>query len=313
MIKYAASIAVRKALDTVEAIPFLRYHFPSKNPFESEVLSAHGVEWIEFQSAEESPPCNLTGWACRPPSAAGSVILLHGFRENSYNQWIVEAAERFAGNLNLAVVAPDFRSHGKSEKRIPSFGFAESLDASGALNWAESQSYPKPYLLHGGSLGAIAAQICAIRDPRVSGAFLKSSPASAGVALEKFLQFGGSAHTIPGQRQCLSAAFDAAYDYDVIHWGDVKSYPSNPDHRPRIFYATGEHEEYGYDDTRSSFAHWYPEEEAKPELPPAAAWGQSKWFRTAWGGYHNFGLDHYPEMQDDVDDFFRLCVLHHGQ
>jgi pimeloyl-ACP methyl ester carboxylesterase len=312
MITYIASAALETLLKLIELAPFLRYPFPSKNPFESEILSAHGVKWIEFQSAEESPPCNLTGWACRPPSPVGTVFLLHGFRENSYNQWIVEAAERFIGNLNLAVVAPDFRNHGKSEKRIPSFGFAESLDVSGAMNWAESQGYPKPYLLHGGSLGAIAAKICAIRDPRVSGAFLKASPASAGVALKNCIQINKTAVKIPGPPQMISAAINAAYSYDVVHWSDVKSYPSSPDHRPRVFYALGQFDEYGYDATRSSFDHWYQGEEVKPEVPPAAAWGQSKWFRTAWGAYHDFGLKEYPEMHTDVDDFFRLCVRHYN-
>jgi pimeloyl-ACP methyl ester carboxylesterase len=308
MITYIASAALKTLLEVIKRT--LPYHPPSRNPFESEILSAHGVRWIDFQSAEEKPPCNLTGWACRPASPVGTVFLLHGFRENSYNEWIVEPAERFVGNLNLAVVAPDFRYHGQSEKRPPSFGFVESLDVSGAMNWAEREGYPRPYLLHGGSLGAIAAQICAIRDHRVAGAFLKSSPASAGVALEKCIQLGGSAFTLPGQRQILSAAVNAAYSYDVIHWGDVKSYPSSPTHRPRVFYALGELEEYGYDATRSSFDHWYQGEDVKPEVPPAAAWGQSKWFRTAWGGGHPFGLAHYPEMYDDVDDFFRLCVRH---
>lgn len=44
------------------------------------------------------------------------------------------------------------------------------------------------------------------------------------------------------------------------------------------------------------------------EVPPAAAWGQAKWFRTAWEGKHDFGLDHYPEMHTDVDDFFKLVT-----
>ena len=311
MITDIASGALKTLLKIIKvAVP---WKFPSKNPFESEILSPHGVQWIAFQSAEEKPPCNLTGWACRPASPVGTVFLLHGFRENSYNQWIVEPAERFVGDLNLAVVAPDFRNHGKSEKRTPSLGFAESLDVSGAMNWAEREGYPRPYLLHGGSLGAMAAAICAIRDPRVTGAFLKSSPASPGVALEKFIQWCGSTY----QRQILSAAINKAYSYDVINWGDVKSYPSSPDHRPRVFYALGESEEYGYDATRRSFDHWYQGEDVKLDVPPAAAWGQSKWFCTArdtlWGSPadHAFGLEHYPKMYDDVDDFFRLCVRHY--
>jgi pimeloyl-ACP methyl ester carboxylesterase len=306
--KFIASGALDTLLKLIEVAPFLRYPFPTKNPFESEILSAYGVQWIGCQSAEEEPPCNLTGWACSPPSAKGTVFMLNGFREHSYNQWVVEAAERFVGNLDLAVVAIDFRNHGKSEKRIPSFGFAESLDVSGAMNWAESQGYPMPYLLHGGSLGAIAAQICAIRDPRVSGAFLKSSPASARVALENFAQVGGKALRIPVVPGLLIDAINKTYNYDVIKWGDVKSYPPSPAHRPRIFYALGQYDEYGYDATRSSFDHWYQGEKVESEKPPAAAWDQSKWFRTAWGGYHDFGLDHYPEMHTDVDDFFRLMT-----
>jgi pimeloyl-ACP methyl ester carboxylesterase len=300
-----ASQSLKALLKIIElGVP---YPFPCKNPFDSAILADHGVQWIEFQSAEETPPCNLTGWTCRPPSPVGTVFLLHGFRENSYNQYVVEAAERFV-QLNLAVVALDFRNHGKSEKRIPTFGFAECLDITGAMNWAEKAGYPKPFILYGGSLGALAAQVCAIRDARVSGAFLKSAPASAGIALANCVQAGGVKFRLPGQLKVLTSAINATYGYDVIHWGCVKSYPGSPDHRPRVFYAIGQNEEYGYDATRSSFDHWYQEEKVTLEVPPAAAWEQSKWFRTAWGGYHAFGLDYYPEMDTDVVDFFKLLT-----
>jgi hypothetical protein len=185
---------------------------------------------------------------------------------------------------------------------------AESLDVSGAMNWAENEGYPKPFLLHGGSLGAMAAQICAMRDSRVSGAFLKSCPASASVALANCIQAGGMNLKVPGQLNVLSAGINSTYDYDVIHWGCVKSYGDSPSHRPRVFYALGQYDEYGYDATRSSFDHWYQGDSMEIEVPPAAAWGQAKWFRTAWEGKHDFGLDHYPEMHTDVDDFFKLVT-----
>ena len=201
-----ASQSLKALLKIIEVgVP---YPFPCKNPFDSVILADHGVQWIEFQSAEETPPCNLTGWTCRPPSPVGTVFLLHGFRENSYNQYVIEAAERFT-KLNLAVVAPDFRYHGKSEKRLPTFGFAESLDVAGAMNWAESAGYPKPFILYGGSLGALAAQVCAIRDARVSGAFLKSAPASAGIALANCVQAGGVKFRLPGQLKVLTSAINA--------------------------------------------------------------------------------------------------------
>ena len=300
-----ASSSLKAILKMIEVgVP---YAFPTRNPFESAILAEHGVRWIEFQSAEETPPCKLTGWACRPGGALGTVFLLHGFREHSYNLYIVEAAERFT-KLGFAVIAMDFRYHGKSEKRLPTFGFAESLDVAGAMNWAEAEGFPKPFILHGGSMGALAAQVCAVRDTRVAGAFLKSSPASASIALANCLQAGGLKLRLPGQLKVLTSAINATYGYDVIHWGCVKSYPGSPDHRPRAFYAIGQHEEYGYDATRSAFDHWYQEENVTLEVPPAAAWEQSKWFRTAWEGSHAFGLDYYPEMDTDVVDFFKLLT-----
>jgi pimeloyl-ACP methyl ester carboxylesterase len=247
----------------------------------------------------------LTGWTCRPENAIGTVFLMHGFRENSYNLYLVEAAERYV-QLNLAVVAFDFRHHGKSEKRLPTFGFAECLDITGAMNWAEHEGYPKPFILHAGSLGGLAAQVCAIRDPRVAGAFLKSVPASASVALANSIRGMGIDFELPGQRAALTEAINATYEYDVIHWGNVMSYNGTPVHRPRVFYAIGQYEEYGYDATKATFNHWYPGEEVVCEVPPAAAWGQHKWFRTAWDGLHAFGVAHYPTMHTDVNEFFQL-------
>lgn len=56
------------------------------------------------------------------------------------------------------------------------------------------------------------------------------------------------------------AAINATYDYDVIHWGDVRSYPIKPDYRQRIFHARGQYDEYDYDATRISFGNWYQDE-----------------------------------------------------
>jgi pimeloyl-ACP methyl ester carboxylesterase len=298
-----SDLALKTFLSVIEkCVP---YPFPWKNPFESEVLSSHGIQWIEFQADEEVPACRLTGWACKPSLARGTVLLLHGFRENCYNLYIVEAAERFV-RQNYAVIAINFRNHGKSESRIPTLGMAESLDVSGAMTWAESNDFPVPFILHGGSMGAMAAQICTMRDKRVSGAFLKSCPASAPVALKNFIQISKKSYPSLSPFNIISTLINQSYEYDVMKWGCVDSYDSSPTHRPLVFYAMGEFDEYGYRDTMIAYNHWYSDENSVSEVPPVMATGQKKWFRTAWCGYHDFGLNHYPEMHTDVDQFFEM-------
>jgi len=294
------------ALKMVEK--FVPYHPPWKDPFASELQRDYGVEWIEFLSSGDPEPCKLTGWATRPKNPRGTVILIHGFRENSYSEWIVSPALRLIRNLNVAIIAPDLRCHGNSSQMPPSFGLAESWDISGAIAWAKQNDYPGPYLLHGASLGAMAACICAARDANVKGAFLKSPPASPRYAVANAIQLNGLTIPAPILSLFVGSKLKRVYGRDMMYEGDVLNHPSAPAHRPAIFYAVGDREEYGYKPIQERFRHWYAGEDAVLDVPPHEAPSQRKWFKTVWGGRHAFGLNEYPEMESDVDNFFGMLL-----
>jgi pimeloyl-ACP methyl ester carboxylesterase len=128
----------------------------------------------------------LLGWAHRPPRATqGTVFLLHGFTTNCGNLNCWRWAESISARCSTVVCAVDFRHHGKSGDAVPTFGTAECWDVQATLDEADKYNSPKPYVLVGESLGAMAAQLTAIQDPRVAGAVLLHPPGWAWDAIGK--------------------------------------------------------------------------------------------------------------------------------
>ncbi len=97
----------------------------------------------------------LRGWwlpASRP--GAGTVILLHGIRNNRLS--MLPRARRIAAE-GYAVLLFDFQAHGESPGQHITGGKLEALDASAAVRFAHARSPSDRVAVIGTSLGAAAA------------------------------------------------------------------------------------------------------------------------------------------------------------
>ena len=220
----------------------------------------------------------------------------------------LEFAEHFAARHKLVVCSFDFRHHGRSENAPPTFGEAESWDLAAFLDEADRHGSPKPYILIGESLGAMAAQRLAISDSRISGAVLLHPPAwpwdAVGKALNSWPVVAGAGTLI-----------NLAYGRNILAAGDVRQYPAHPEHQPRLLYVMGDQDHYDWKQTRKIYDHWYSGSPATFNEWPAAKPAERKWFVLIPGAQHpdnnpdKFTLLTWPPLIPLLDEFLEI-VLH---
>lgn len=242
----------------------------------------------------------IRGWAYPGRRGSGTVFLLHGFSEHCMCGQVLDVAAPIRDRHGLSLVALDTRHHGRSDNREPTFGTAEMWDLQAAMNWAESNGYPKPFILCGYSLGAMTAGRAAITDPRVSGAFLQSPPAwpwdAIGVTIKPGVVLAGPT---------INAAYDC---WDILRDGDIRSHPATPAHAPLICYAMGDQDHHGIEKTREVYRHWYQGQRGGYERWPGANPEDRTWFITFAGAPHGLSRHSHPRLGELLDAFLNRVL-----
>jgi hypothetical protein len=117
-------------------------------------------------SAKDGTP--LHAWALQPNEWNGnSVIVLHGLKDNRLG--MMDYADMLLVH-GYSVLIPDARAHGESGGTVASYGFLESDDIRGWLNWMTANQHPHCVYGFGESMGAaqllqtlpVAPQLCAV-------------------------------------------------------------------------------------------------------------------------------------------------------
>lgn len=133
--------------------------------------SSLGCEYEEVAFPSRVDGLRLRGWflPARPAEAARSVILLHGHERHR--------ADPTIGILDLAamlvdrgynVLAFDMRGHGESAGDFKSFGFFETRDLLGAVDYLERRGGAGQWIgVVGFSMGAATAILAAADEPRI--------------------------------------------------------------------------------------------------------------------------------------------------
>jgi pimeloyl-ACP methyl ester carboxylesterase len=244
-----------------------------------DIGSEEGFESIEFKSGDD---CLLKGWTYRTPGQSnerGTCILLHGIRTNSGS--LVDSAKVLSREYNMTMLAFDHRYHGWSSRspHYPTFGCYESFDAQAAMDFAVETGLPGPFILHGTSLGGMAAQRAGIVDNRVAGLFLLSTPGWAwhaiGNAIKPFTLLTPLANII-----------NAAYGWDVLSDGDIRKHKQDNTHRPLVCYVMGDRDSYNIDLTKQIFPHWHGGEPGEFCLRPSEAPECRRFFYSVEGAIH---------------------------
>jgi pimeloyl-ACP methyl ester carboxylesterase len=243
-------------------------------PKREDVSAWPGFRPIAFQSGDG---CIIHGWTYKTPGKScdrGTCVMGHGFCDNSTT--LMDTAKILSKTYGITIVAIDFRYHGWSEKRFPTFGCYEGYDLQAAMDFADVNRFPKPYILHGTSLGGMAAQRAAIDDRRVAGAFLVSTPGWPWDAIGKGAQIATPAANL----------ISLAYGWDVLNDGDIlrKRQPSG--HHPFVCHVMGNRDRYDINLSKEVFRHWHHGEPGIFDRIPKEGEPCRKLFFTIDGAVH---------------------------
>ncbi len=182
----------------------------------------------------------VSGWSYRPEQAQGTLFLTHGFARNCVVDHIPSLACEVSSALRLATVTLDFRLHGASGDRLPTFGTAESWDLAAALDYAEAENFPRPWILHGVSLGAMACGRLAMTDERVYGAALVCPPGWPFDAIGKMADFFVPQKGLQPVRGVLTVgvgnAINRCYGWDILADGDLSHHWQKRESDPPLLY-----------------------------------------------------------------------------
>ncbi len=299
--------------------------------------TAPDLPHVELMQATSRDGIAVRGWTHRPPGCdRGTVLILHGLLRNCTMDDIPAWAGRFARVHRLAAAAIDTRFHGRSGDRLPSFAFAEAWDGRAALDELDRLGFPRPFVLMGGSLGALTAQRLALTDERVAGAVLIAMPgwpwhgvrtganAIAGLAEQEVrarlppiaaIPLGLGLRVLGMFGRFVARLVNASYGSDVLVAGDVRG-AAMPAHRPKILSVIGDLDTFDWRATRLAWQAWYREQKPQPNRWPHEAPDQDAWFVLVPGRIHPPGptdIMHWEGMPVLIDRFLeRVLVARDG-
>ncbi len=107
---------------------------------------------------------SLSGWFVPRPEAKQAVVLLHGYG-STRTQMLARA--RFFHDQGYAVLLYDARAHGQSGGELASFGWFETRDLLGAIDWLRARGFSSFGCVGASQGGAtIALAAAELRDVR---------------------------------------------------------------------------------------------------------------------------------------------------
>ena len=237
---------------------------------------------------KSSDGVKLSGWAWQNPCARkGTIVVAHGFTENCVRDSVSGLASHSVHKHGLSICAVDFRMHGRSGDRLPTFGQMEAEDLKACITAALAMGLPGPFYLIGTSLGAMASQLLAMTDERVAGAACIAPPGWPMDAVGKvattirqqsplfFLPGISELAMIITARGVISNSYGGR---DVLSEGDIRRYHPTPSHSPTMLYVIGAKDSYDPTKCEQVFNSIYPmQRAASGEWPSKATWAQA-WY-----------------------------------
>lgn len=163
-IRWSAFAGVVALLGFVAVSAFFAWRFttPPRRAFGAEpetYLAKYGT--VRFPARDG---VMLEGWFVPRPETKKAVILLHGYG-STRTQMLARA--RLFHAQGYAVLLYDARGHGRSDGNVVGFGFFETRDLLGALDWMRSHGFTEFGCLGASQGGAtIALAAAELRDVR---------------------------------------------------------------------------------------------------------------------------------------------------
>jgi dipeptidyl aminopeptidase/acylaminoacyl peptidase len=148
------------------------------NPFEAfdtRPYAMPGYQDVSIPSRQSG--VRLAGWYVPGKPRSPAVLLIHGWRQGSFDSNVLTAAGMLH-RRGFTVLLVDLRNHGRSTivNGHAGFGTTEYQDVLGAWDWLVSEKgfAPGRIGVYGVSMGAVTALIAMASEPRVTAIFLDS-------------------------------------------------------------------------------------------------------------------------------------------
>jgi pimeloyl-ACP methyl ester carboxylesterase len=258
----------------------------------------------------------IAGWRSDPHDPPrGTVLFLHGFTQHCASprlERIWTLAKRWRDERSLIIAACDLRGHGRSTGVLPSFGLHESWDARSFIEYFRTEKLPKPWIVIGYSLGAMAAQRLAIDCKSVDAVACIAPPATPAIAMDRQIR------KVLEKEGCLTDfavaagidAMKAAHGGSaVFERGDITTCAQADE--PLVCYLMGDGDHYGHDATREIWRHWYQAAPPEEQRLPSPGDNQRSWFVTAHGCDH-FAILNWPDLHGLLDVFLASSLADYG-
>ncbi|MEY2934290.1 MAG: hypothetical protein RL033_5039, partial [Pseudomonadota bacterium] len=156
--RWSVALAIALAPNALASAPTAAFSLPAE-------LARRGARRIETHVG--SPPATLVSWLIEPRQqpARGSIVLLHGVRQDRRSLSALGAAFSDAGYRSILI---DLRGHGESSGRYLTYGSVEPGDVSSVLDDVAARGdVLGPVGAFGFSYGAAVALDLGARDARV--------------------------------------------------------------------------------------------------------------------------------------------------
>jgi pimeloyl-ACP methyl ester carboxylesterase len=164
-----AMLAVLIALPLVVLHPLMAVHPIRHAPADSPTRLGIAYQDVLLCTSDG---LSLAAWYVPVENPRGTVVYCHGYGENRGQ--VVSLLEPLH-EMQLNVLAFDFRGHGNSSGHTATFGHREVRDLEAAWTFARQQSGGKPMFIVGVSYGAAIALQALPRLPDVAGVWVDSS------------------------------------------------------------------------------------------------------------------------------------------
>lgn len=217
----------------------------------------------------------------------GVIVLFHGYARDHSRVW---RYAQFLRRDGWTIVAPDFRSSRKQDRKPTTLGAYEMEDGEAVLRWiaAQPRLASQPLGLFGESLGASVAIALASAHPEVRVVVADCPFASGKLAIEDGCRYEGHAPVVPfAALSRLMGRVVTGHDPAAL---DVVAAVQKYGDRPLFLIQAGIEDRFGRGQT---------------VLLENAAGAQTEAWRVADAGHNQPWLKHPKEYETRVRSFFR--------
>ena len=168
---------------------------PERTPLDRQ--PSHEMDYKDIKFSSRCGEEKLRGWYFPAEESTSTVIFAHGYEQNRLQGEIGLPLTKSLLQEGYNVLLFDFRNSGESSGSITSIGQYETKDLLGAVDYISSTKDDEKIVIHGFSMGAVAAILAGSEEEKINGVIADSPFANLTSYLEDNLSYWTNLPSIP--------------------------------------------------------------------------------------------------------------------